>query len=309
MRILFMGTPDFAEKCLDAVLKSRHTVIGAVTQPDKPKGRGQKLVFPEVKQLAIENGIPVYQPETLKNGELSAVLEELKPDAIAVAAYGKILPKYVIDYPKYGCINVHGSLLPKYRGAAPIQRVVINGEEETGITTMLMNEGLDTGDILLVRKTKIGDSETAAELFDRLAFLGGELLCETLDRLENGEITPVPQGDGATYAGMIKKEDGIIDWSKPLKEILNLIRGMNSWPMASTLYKGKPFKVITASYGGADAGECGMCGGIVKGMGLKVFCRDGYIILRDVQFPGSKRMNAEAYANGHGIENGVILGK
>ena len=223
MKVLFMGTPDFAAECLRALIENNYDVAGAVTQPDKPKGRGQKLTPCEVKELALENNIEVFQPQTLKNGELKPVLDEIKPDVIVVAAYGKLLPEYVINYPKYGCINVHGSILPKYRGAAPIQWAVINGEEETGITTMLMDKGLDTGDILLIEKTPIYENETSAELFDRLAVLGGEVLIKTLEALKSGSIRPTPQEDDFTYARMIKKEDGIIDWSKPKREILNLL--------------------------------------------------------------------------------------
>ena len=192
MKILFMGTPDFAQAGLKKLIEDGREVVGVVTNPDKPKGRGHKMMMPPVKETAIEASIPVYQPQSLRNGELQEVLDELKPDVICVIAYGKILPSYVINYPKYGCINVHGSLLPSYRGAAPIQRSVINGEKYTGVTTMLMNEGLDTGDILLCEKVEIGETETSEELFDRLAPIGGELLLKTLDALESGTVTPVP---------------------------------------------------------------------------------------------------------------------
>lgn len=309
MRILFMGTPDFAAESLRALLHTKHNIVGAVTQPDKPKGRGQKLVPCEVKKLAVGSGIPVFQPQTLKNGELRQVLEEKKPELIVVAAYGKILPPYVISYPKYGCVNVHGSLLPKYRGAAPIQRAVLNGETETGITTMLMDNGLDTGDILLVKKTDIGAEETSAQLFDRLAVMGGELLTETVDGLEAGAIIPVPQTGEWSYAHMIKKEEGIIDWTKNANEILNLVRGMNSWPMASTFYEGTRFKVVSALYCDNTSGTPGKIAGVVKGKGLKVYCGDGSVFIKTLQFPGSKRMEAEEYMRGHDIKSGVILGK
>lgn len=309
MRILFMGTPDFAAASLRALIDSEHEVVGVVTQPDKPKGRGHKLVACDVKVLAQEYKIPVFQPDTLKGGELKPVLDELSPELIAVAAYGKILPPYVIEYPKYGCINVHGSILPKYRGAAPIQRAVIDGEAETGVTTMLMDNGLDTGDILLVAKTKIGEYETSAELFDRLANIGGELLLDTISGLEKGEITPVKQGDNFTYASLIKKEDGIIDWTKTRREIVNLVRGMNSWPMATTTYEGTPFKVISAVMGDEKTGNAGEIAGVEKGKGLKVFCKDGNIIITVLQFAGSKRMSAEDYLRGHSLNEGTILGK
>jgi len=309
MRILFMGTPDFAAASLKALINSEHEVIGAVTQPDKPKGRGQKMVACDVKVLAHENGIDVFQPETLKNGELKPILDELKPELIAVAAYGKILPEYVINYPKYGCVNVHGSLLPKYRGAAPIQWSVIDGEAETGVTTMLMDKGLDTGDILLMEKTPIGEYETSAELFDRLSEIGGKLLLDTIEGLKNGEITPKKQGDNFTYARMIKKDDGIIDWNKSKREIIKHICGMNSWPMATTTYNGEVFKVIAAIMGDDETGTPGEIAGVEKGKGLKVFCGDGTVIITVLQFAGSKRVNAEDYLRGHNLDTGVILGK
>ena len=206
MRILFMGTPDFAAQALKSLLDSRHNVVGVVTQPDKPRGRGHKLTPPEVKVLAEENGLSVYQPERLKNGELMPVLENLKPDVIVVVAYGKILPKYVLDFAKYGCVNVHASLLPKYRGAAPIQWAIVNGDSETGVTIMQMNEGVDTGDMLDAVRTQIDEYETAELLFDRLAKLGGQLLIDTINKMEDGEIIPVPQDHStATYAPIISK--------------------------------------------------------------------------------------------------------
>ena len=208
MRILFMGTPDFAAASLKAMTDAGLDVVGVVSQPDRPKGRGHKLVPTDVKAAALEAGIEnIYQPEKLRNGELQPVLDKLKPELIVVVAYGKILPDYIIDYPKYGCINVHASLLPKYRGAGPIQWAIINGEKVTGVTTMKMDSGLDTGDMLLKAETKIGEYETAEELFDRLAVIGGDLLLKTIDGLEKGSITPTPQNDKEhTYAPMISRE-------------------------------------------------------------------------------------------------------
>ena len=221
MRILFMGTPDFAAASLKAMTDAGLDVVGVVSQPDRPKGRGHKLVPTDVKAAALEAGIEnIYQPEKLRNGELQPVLDKLKPELIVVVAYGKILPDYIIDYPKYGCINVHASLLPKYRGAGPIQWAIINGEKVTGVTTMKMDSGLDTGDMLLKAETKIGEYETAEELFDRLAVIGGDLLLKTIDGLEKGSITPTPQNDKEhTYAPMISRETGVIDWSKSAREI------------------------------------------------------------------------------------------
>ena len=216
MRILFMGTPDFAAASLKAMTDAGLDVVGVVSQPDRPKGRGHKLVPTDVKAAALEAGIEnIYQPEKLRNGELQPVLDKLKPELIVVVAYGKILPDYIIDYPKYGCINVHASLLPKYRGAGPIQWAIINGEKVTGVTTMKMDSGLDTGDMLLKAETEIGEYETAEELFERLAVIGGDLLLKTIDGLEKGSITPTPQNDKEhTYAPMISRETGVIDWSK-----------------------------------------------------------------------------------------------
>lgn len=307
MKILFMGTPDFAAASLEALIDAKFEVVGAVSQPDKPKGRGHKLQPTEVKITAQKAGIPVFQPESLKNDALMPILEELKPDVIVVAAYGKILPEYIINYPKYGCINVHASLLPKYRGAAPIQWAIINGESVTGITTMKMDKGLDTGDMLLKTETKIGEYETAGELFDRLAVLGGETLIKTLTELENGDITPVMQNHAEhTYAPMITKETGKIDWQKSPREIINLIRGMNPWPLAHTLYKGEPLKIVSAKIAGGH-GKCGEILSLDKGKGLKAAAGDGAVYIETAQFAGSKKMNVEDYARGHAIEIGEIL--
>ena len=307
-RILFMGTPDFAQVSLEKLLSEGFLVVGVVTQPDKPKGRGHKMVFPPVKETAIEHNIPVFQPEKLKNGELMPILEELKPELIIVVAYGRILPDYVLEYPEFGCINVHGSLLPKYRGAAPIQWAVINGEEKTGITTMLMDKGLDTGDMLLAVETKIGEAETAAQLFDRLSVMGAELLVKTILKLET--ITPKKQNeDEATYASIIKKEMAEIDWSKSSKEVLNLVRGMNSWPMAYTFYNGETVKIISALPSDEKPAKPGEIKGLDKGKGLKVSCGDGTIYVKEVQFAGKKRMDIEDYLRGNDIKTGGFFGR
>lgn len=307
-RILFMGTPDFAEVSLKKLIDEKFNVVGVVTQPDKPKGRGHKMFFPPVKETALERNLPVFQPEKLKNGELKEVLDELKPEIIIVVAYGKILPDYILDYPKYGCVNVHGSLLPKYRGAAPIQWAVINGEEKTGITTMLMDRGLDTGDMLLKAETKIGENETSAELFDRLAGMGAEILVETILKLE--KIIPQKQNEEeSTYASIIKKEMAEIDWRKSSKEILNLIRGMNSWPMAYTFYNQETVKVISAFPCNEKATTPGEIVGLDKGKGLKISCGDGTIYVKEVQFAGKKRMDIEDYLRGNNIVTGELFGR
>ena len=301
-----MGTPDFAVGSLEAMVNAGMNVVGVISQPDKPKGRGHKLVPTEVKAAAQEMGITVYQPEKLKNGELMPILDELKPELIVVTAYGKILPSYILDYPQYGCINVHASLLPKYRGAAPIQWAIINGEKETGVTIMKMDAGLDTGDMLYVEKTEIGEYETAEELFDRLSVIGGKALVEAIKNIAT--LMPVPQNhDEHTYAPMINKETGIIDWNKSVKEISKLICGLNSWPLANTIYKGEPLKIVTAQITDGK-GKPGEILSIDKGKGMKVATGDGALYIKTAQFAGSKKMAVEDYARGHEIEIGSILG-
>lgn len=312
MKILFMGTPDFAAASLKALINADMDVAAVVSQPDKPKGRGHKLQPTDVKIAAQEANIPVYQPESLKNGELKDLLNEVQPELIVVAAYGKILPEYILNYPKYGCINVHASLLPKYRGAAPIQWAIINGDKETGVTIMQMEKGLDTGDMLMTEKTEIGEYETAGELFDRLAEIGGNLLVKAIGEIEKGNITPVPQNHSEhTYAPMISKETGRIDWSKSAAEISKLICGMNPWPSAHTLYNGEAVKIYEAVT--ADCGKCfgepGEILGAEKGKGLKVAAGDGALYIKTVQFAGSKRMNVEDYMRGHSVETGMIFGR
>lgn len=310
MNILFMGTPDFALEAIKVLDESKHNLLGAVTQPDKPKGRGHKMVAPPVKEYALEHDIPVYQPNTLKNGELKKVLDELKPDIIVVAAYGKILPNYVIDYPKYGCINIHASLLPKYRGAAPIQYSVLNGDKKTGVTIMQMDYGLDTGDMIMVKETEIGEYETSGELFDRLAVLGGEALIEVLDVIEQGKVERVKQGDDFTYASMISKDMAKIDWNKSVNEISNLVRGMNPWPLAFTSYKGEVMKIIEARIADNNSdGQNGEVLGYQKGTGLLVKCGEGVLTVTKVQFTGGKKLPIDDYLRGHEIETGTILGE
>lgn len=311
MRILFMGTPDFAAESLKALVNAGKNVVGVVSQPDKPKGRGHKLTPTDVKAAAMDSGIPVFQPEKIKNGELMPVLEELKPDVIIVVAYGKILPSDVLNYPEFGCINVHASLLPKYRGAAPIQWVIINGEKVTGVTTMQMDEGLDTGAMLMSEQTEIGEYETAGELFDRLAALGGELLLKTLDSLEAGTLKPVKQNEtDSSYAPLIRRETGVIDWSKSAREISKLICGMNPWPLASTIYEGGTLKIASAEVDAENTNEtAGKVLSLEKGRGLKVACGEGCLYITTAQFPESKKMNVEDYARGHEINIGTVLGR
>ena len=309
MNILFMGTPEFAVPCLSVLIKSDDSVCGVVTQPDKPAGRGHRLTPPPVKVLAQEHGIEVFQPETLKDFAFSEQLEKLNPDLIIVVAYGKILPEYILNFPKYGCINMHASLLPKYRGAGPIQWSVLNGEKNTGVTSMLMEKGLDTGDMLLKCETEIGEYETASELHDRLMVMGAELLSKTIAALKDGTLKPEKQNDAeSSYAPMISKEMALIDWSKPAREIIKLICGMNSWPVAHTKYLGEVMKVYRAVLGNTAKGECGR---IVSAddKGIEVVCGDGKtIIINEIQFKGSKTMKVKDYLNGHQITVGEILG-
>lgn len=309
MKIVFMGTPDFAVPSLKALLEAGHKIQAVFCQPDKPKGRGMKLVAPPVKNVASENNIPVYQPVSLKNGgeEYIESLEKLAPDCIVVAAYGKILPKSVLDIPKYGCVNVHGSLLPKYRGAGPIQWAVLNDEKATGITTMLMGEGLDTGDMLLKCETEIGENETAAELFDRLAVMGADLIVETLDKLEKGEVIPEPQNEEeATYAPILTKELSSIDFSKSAREVHKQICGLSDWPCASTLIGGKRLKIYHSEI--VDGNSDKPAGTVVNNKDLTVACGEGLVRFTEIQAEGSKRMPTADYLRGKPIAEGTVLG-
>ncbi len=306
MRIVFMGTPDFAVPSLQALIDAGHDVCAAYTQPDKPQGRKQILTAPPVKTLALEHDIPVFQPNTLKNEDEQARLRELAPEVIIVVAYGKLLPKAVLDIPPHGCINVHGSLLPRWRGAAPIQWAVIAGDEMAGVTTMQMAEGLDTGDMLLTYETKVGEKETAGELFDRLAQSGAELLTQTLVKLD--EIEPRPQDDAQScYAHMLDKQMAVIDWSKSAHEIDCLIRGLNPWPIALTTLSGERLKVFAAEKA-AGNGEPGTVLEADPKKGLTVACGEGALGLTEIQLVGGKRMKATDFLRGHAIEVGTKLG-
>lgn len=306
MRIVFMGTPDFAVPSLQALIDAGHDVCAVYTQPDKPQGRKQILTAPPVKTLALEHDIPVFQPNTLKNEDEQARLRELAPEVIIVVAYGKLLPKAVLDIPPHGCINVHGSLLPRWRGAAPIQWAVIAGDEMAGVTTMQMAEGLDTGDMLLTYETKVGEKETAGELFDRLAQSGAELLIETLVQLD--EIIPRPQDDAQScYAHMLDKQMAVIDWSKSAHEIDCLIRGLNPWPIALTTLSGERLKVFAAERANGN-GEPGTVLEANPKKGLTVACGEGALRLTEIQLVGGKRMKATDFLRGHAIEVGTKLG-
>lgn len=309
MRIVFMGTPDFAVPCLSILLEQKYDIVAVVTQPDRAKGRGNKLAPPPVKVLAEEVGIPVYQPEKIKTKEFTEILRNLKPDIIIVVAFGQILSQEILDIPPLGCINVHASLLPKYRGAAPINWCIINGEKVTGVTTMYMDKGLDTGDMIIKKETAIGDNETAGELHDRLMELGAAVLSETMLILTEGRISRIPQNnEEATYAPIMTKALGRIDWSKDAKIIRNLIRGTYPWPAAFSQYGGKVFKIISA-----EAFDCGekhdKWGSIAKVESdcIVVNCGIGSLKITELQFENEKRMSVEAYLRGHDIEIGTIL--
>ena len=307
MRIVFMGTPDFAVPSLQALLDAGHEVCAVYTQPDKPQGRKQILTAPPVKELALQYHIPVYQPATLKNEEEQEKLRALAPEVIIVVAYGKLLPKAVLDIPPRGCINVHGSLLPRWRGAAPIQWSVIAGDEKAGVTTMQMAEGLDTGDMLLTYETEIGARETAGELFDRLAQAGAELLVRTLVELDS--ITPRPQDDSRScYAHMLDKQMAVIDWAKSAREIDCLIRGLSPWPVALTTLDGARLKIYAAE----PVPGTGRPGEVLVSdpkKGLTVACGAGALALHEVQLVGGKRMKSADFLRGHAIQTGTILGE
>ena len=305
MRIVFMGTPDFAVPCLQALLQQAYEVVGVFTQPDKPKGRGYKMIPPPVKAAAVEAGLSVYQPLSLRKGEEAEqamqTLHELAPDVIVVVAYGQILPKAVLDLPKYGCINIHGSLLPKYRGAAPIQQSVLNGDKVTGVTAMQMAEGLDTGDILTVIETKIGENETSGELFDRLSILGGELIIKTLEMLENGEIKPVKQDESkATHTSKIDKSFCPIDFTKSANEVHNKVRGLNPWPIATAKLNGKKLKIYSTKV----CEKSGKAGTIISIKPLIVACGSGSVEIIELQPEGKKRMPSAAFLAGHKLNIG-----
>ena len=306
MRVVFMGTPDFAVPSLQKLLDAGFEVCAIYTQPDKPKGRGHKLQAPPVKELALRHEIPVFQPASLRKEEVQQELKSFQPDVIVVVAYGKILPKAVLDLPRLGCINVHGSLLPKYRGAAPIQWTVINGDGTGGVTTMFMGEGLDTGDMLLKAETPVGAEETAGQLFDRLKDLGADLLLETLEKLERGKLTPVPQNEeDATHAPMLSKELSVIDWSKPARELHDLIRGLNPWPSAYSYLDGKKLK-IHASRVAEGSGEAGKA--FSKDGNLLVYCGKDALELTEIQTENGKRMDGKSYLLGHPLNKDSRFG-
>lgn len=329
MRVIFMGTPDFAVSTAEALAEAGHEIALAVTQPDKPKGRGNKMQFPPVKEWAMEKGIPVFQPARIRAAEAVETLRDYAPDIIVVAAFGQILPEEILKLPPYGCVNVHASLLPKYRGAAPIQWAVINGDKVSGVTTMQMGVGLDDGDMLLKREVELAEDETGGSLFDKLAKAGGELCVETLEALEKKTVTPEPQNEAeATHVGMIKKSLGRMDFSRSAEELERLVRGLNPWPSAFTRLEDKTLKIWKAAVraelpeNSAQGAKADLRAAAVlaehptPGMicrmneeGIWVLTGRDYLLLQEIQMEGKKRMSAADFLRGHQIVLGTVLGE
>ena len=308
MKIVFMGTPDIAKGCLQKLIDEKLDVVGVVTQADKPIGRGKKMGMPPVKELALEHNIPVYQPAKARDEEFINTLKEINPDLIIVVAYGQILPKALLDIPKFGCVNVHVSLLPKYRGAAPINWVIINGEEKTGVSTMFMDEGLDTGDVILQSEFALDDEITAGELHDKMTVEGAKVLCETLDLIKEGKAPRTPQNhDEFTYAPIMDKNLGHVDFSKTAREVHNLVRGVNPWPSAYTMYMDKKMKVWKTKVLNEKSSK--EPGTILKvdQEGIKVATKDNVILISEIQMPNKKRMEVKEFIKGNTLEVGNVL--
>lgn len=305
MNVVFMGTPDFAVPSLENIAKV-HNVQAVFTQPDKPVGRKMVLTPPDVKVCAEKLGIPVYQPVKLKDSDSYEIIKELNPDVIVVVAYGQILPENILNIPKYGCINVHGSLLPKYRGAAPIQWSVLNGDKVTGVTTMYMEKGLDTGDILETKEYEIGINDTAGEVFDTLAEMGGKLILDTLEKAEKGQLHPIKQDDSkSSYAKMLDKSMCNIDFSKTNLQVHNQVRGLSPWPVASTKLNGKVLKIFETRL----AEGKGKHGEILNTNPLTIACGEGAVVVNTVQLQGKKKMDSKAFLQGHKLEKGTVIGE
>ena len=305
--IIFMGTPEFACPALQILLNRGENILAVVTQPDRPKGRGQKMAFPPVKEFAVEHNIPVMQPAKVRDPEFIETIRSLAPGLIVVVAFGQILPKALLDIPPMGCVNVHASLLPRYRGAAPLNWCIINNESETGVTTMLMDQGLDTGPMLLKRSTLIDDNEDIVSLHDRIAIMGADLLSETIDGLIEGRISPKEQDNNQMcYAPLLKKEDGLIDWRRSAREIYNQIRGLSVWPGAFTTLDGQPLKLYRALIG-KGGGTPGTTLRSSKGM-LEIACGSGSLLIEELQLAGKKRLDTASFLTGCPIQAGTTLG-
>ncbi len=309
MKIIFMGTPDFAVPCLEKLIEAKHDVAAVFTQPDKPVGRKQILTSPDVKICAQKYNIPVYQPEKIKGSDSLNIIKEIAPEIIIVVAYGKILPKEILEVAPFGCINVHASLLPLYRGAAPIQWAILNGDKETGVSIMQMDEGLDTGDVLYVEKTKIGENETSAELFDRLSSIGADALIKTLDMIKDGKAVATKQSDiECEYASMIDKSMCPINWHNSAEKIHNQVRGLQTWPVATTSVNTKSLKIHKTVHTDITANKPGE---IVDNKNkLVVCCGDGHCLeILELQLDGKKRMDTKSFLQGNNIELGTVLGE
>ena len=309
MRIVFMGTPDFAAASLEQLLRDGFEIVGVFTQPDRPKGRGMELSASPVKELALANGIAVFQPEKMRDGTALGILRELRPDLLAVVAYGRILPPELLEVPRLGAVNVHGSLLPKYRGAAPIQWAVLNGDETTGVTTMYLANEMDTGDIIYTEETPIGEFETSGELYDRLKLMGAKLLSRTLRDIESG-VAPrrEQEHDKASYVKMLDKSLSPLDFSKPARLVVKQICGLQPWPVATMALGKDVIRVFAASYGKDGCGEAP--GTILSAdeRGVEIACGDGQsIVITELQAPGKKRMKAADFLRGHPIAKGTVL--
>lgn len=309
MKIVFMGTPEFAVPSLEALHNSGHKISLVITQKDKPKGRGKKLLPTPVKEKALELGLEVYQPDSVNSQESIERLKEINPDCIVVVAFGQILKKDVLNIAKYGCLNVHAFILPKYRGAAPINWAIINGEEKTGITIMEMDEGLDTGDILKIREISIEEDDDSSTLADKLAKVGSELIVETLMDVEKDNITKIPQNDElSSYAPMLSKAMGRIDWNKNGENIVNLVRGLKPWPLAYTQYKGQDVKIHKVKKVEKFSQEPNGMVVKVTHEGIYVNCQDSCIVIEQLQFPGKKKLHVSEYLRGNEFEEDIILG-
>lgn len=311
MKLVFMGTPDFAATILESLIASSHEILAVVTQPDKKKGRGHELSCSPVKELAVRNGLKIYQPVKVKEQQFLDIMNELKPDAIVVAAFGQILPKALLDIPRFGCINVHASLLPKYRGAAPIQYAILDGEKETGITIMHMDEGLDTGDIILQESLTIEPDETGGSLFDKMAKLGASLILKALEQIENGTATRTKQdNEKASYVKMITKEMGKLDFSYPAVKLERMIRGLNPWPSAYTFIDGKTLKIWNADVEEDDKNINAQPGEIVELRKDAIVVKTGIgkLVIKELQLEGKKRLPADAFLRGYHLTVGSKLG-
>jgi len=310
VNIVFMGTPDIAAVILEKLIESEHRILAVVTQPDKPKGRGKQVQFSPVKELALKHNIPVLQPKRVRDESFFPVLKELNPDIIVVAAFGQIIPQSILDLPPYGCINVHASLLPKYRGSAPIQWAIINGETKTGVTIMYMDAGIDTGDMIMKEEVAIDPKETGGSLHDKLAVCGGNLLLKALKAIENGTAKREKQNEAeSTYVKILDKSMGLIDFNRPAAEIERLIRGLNPWPSAYTYLNGKTLKIWDADV--IEKDQEGMPGEIVQVTkdSIHIKTSSGILAVKELQLEGKKRMSAEAFLRGYSVSQGTILKK